>query len=120
MFRPNLIGRISNAVGYDVHARPLYSDERDCPFAPVNLAVGSQKTSVRADSSASRGTADEIAVMRGKILVPAYVEIEIGDRFAFAGAVYRIEMKHVRMSVTGQIDHFECDVELLPESDDDE
>ncbi|SCW95647.1 hypothetical protein [Ancylobacter rudongensis] len=114
MFEPNNVGWLSRKIGRNVHAQVTYAPPVKCPFAPVNLSVGAQKTSVRADSSASRGAADEMAAMRAKILVANFVKIEIGDRFEFDGQTYRIETKHTRRSVAGVIDHFECDMELLP------
>lgn len=114
MFQPNLVGKLSRLTGRDVHARELYSDPVDCPFGVVNLEVGSQKTSVRADSSASRGAADEIAAKRAKILVAPYVTIEVGDKFQFDGMNFRISSKHTRRSVIGVVDHFECAMEVVP------
>lgn len=114
MFEPNSVGMLYRATGFDVHSRPTYSAAVECPFAPVNMEIGAQKTSVRADSSASRGAADEEAVMRGKILVVRYVAIEIGDKFVFEDVNYRVSRKHIRRSVAGIIDHIECDLELIP------
>lgn len=114
MFEPNSVGRLSRLTGRDVHSRAIYAATTDCPFAPVNMLIDAQKTSVRADSSASRGSADEMAAMRAKILVASYVTIDIGDRFEFDGQIFRIKAKHTRRSVSGEIDHFECDMELLP------
>lgn len=114
MFQPNLVGKLSRLAARDVHAREIWSDPVDCPFGAVNLDVGSQKTSVRADSSASRGAADEIATMRAKILIAPFVTVEIGDRFQFDGMTFKITTKHTRRSVTGTVDHFECAMEIVP------
>lgn len=113
MFEPNLTGQLSRVVGRDVHARATYSDPTDCPFAIVNMDIGAAKTIVRADSSASRGSADERAAMRAKILIAPYVEVKIGDRFEFDGLAFVISSRHVRRSVMGNVDHFECAMELL-------
>lgn len=113
MFEPNLVGAISTLEGYDVHAREIYSPVRVCPFAIVNLEVGAEKTSVRADSSASRGSADEMTVERGKILIANYVDVKINDRFDFDGVRYKIISKFARRSVDGKIDHYECDLEIV-------
>lgn len=115
MFEPNLTGKLRSRTGRDVHGRPTLAAERDCPFAAVNLAYGSQKTTVRADSSASRGAADETAAVRAKILVPEYVTINIGDRFTYSGVHYEVANLHHRHSVLGPVDHIEVDLELSPE-----
>lgn len=114
MFQPNLVGKLARLVGRDVHNRATYTAPSDCPFGAVNLDVGSQKTSVRADSSASRGSADEIAAMRAKILVPAWIPIKIGDKFMFDGMTFQIATTHTRRSVMGSVDHIECDMEIIP------
>lgn len=114
MFEPNSTGKLRTRTGRDVHGRGAYGAERDCPFAPVNLAVGAQKTSVRVDSSASRGAADETVAVRAKILVPTYVSLKIGDLFIFDGVTYEIAATHGRRSVMGALDHYEVDMELFP------
>jgi hypothetical protein len=115
MFEPNLTGKLRTLTGRDVHARPTFAAERDCPFAPINLAYGAQPTTVRADSSASRGAAEEIVAVRSKILVPSYVSIAIGDRFTFSGVNFEVKTMHPRHSVAGSLDHFEVDLELAGE-----
>jgi hypothetical protein len=114
MFEPNLVGTIRSRQGRDVHGTPIFGPERVCPFAIVNLVVNTQKTSVRADSSGSRGAADEIASNRLKILIAKFIQVEIEDRFIFDGMQYSIRAKHVRRTTFGEIDHFECDLEVMP------
>lgn len=111
MFTPNLMGTIQSRIGRDIHGRHKLGPEKPCPFGPVNLSIGALKTSVRADSSASRGSADETAVERGKILIPAFVSVSIGDIFIFSGVKFEIITAHQRFSVTGSFDHYECDLE---------
>jgi len=115
MFEPNLVGRLMKPVSRNVHAEVVYGEPIQCPFGVVNMHIGAQKTSVRADSSASRGSADEMMAERAKILVPAYVDIQIGDRFECDEGFFMVAARHVRRSVLGTIDHYECDLETLPE-----
>jgi hypothetical protein len=114
MFAPNLVGRISRVIGRDVHARPKFSEPEDCPFGIVNLNVGAEKTVVRADSSASRGSADETAALKAKILIVPYIQVKIGDKFEFQGLTFKISSTHYRVSIMGQVDHIECDLEMYP------
>jgi len=114
MFEPNCLGTLKPLVGRDVHSRPTYGPAVDCPFGPVNLDVGALKTNVRADSSASRGAADETEAIRAKILVASYIDVKVGDRFEFDGLIFMITTKHTRRSVMGNVDHYECDMDLLP------
>lgn len=115
MFTPNSIGSIRRPAGRDVHSRVTFSAATPCPYAPVNMLVGAQKTSVRADSSASRGSADETVAQRAKILVPSFVIPVIGDRFeAKDGMQFQVAAVHPRAGVDGIVDHYECDLEVVP------
>jgi hypothetical protein len=114
MFSPNNIGALWALTGRDVHNREQWAASIPCPFATVNLETTSQKTTVRADSSASRGAAEEVVSGQAKILVAKTMTVKIGDRFSFDDQRYRISGVHKRRSVFGKIDHFECEMEILP------
>lgn len=114
MFEANLVGKLKRVIGRDVHARAQFAPAIDCPFGPVNLEVKSEKTIVRADSSASRGSADERTSKYAQILISPIVPVAIGDRFEFDGMAFLITSVHTRRSVFGNIDHFDCFMEPLP------
>jgi hypothetical protein len=113
MFRPNATGQIAKKSGYDKFGRKVAEDFVDCPYAPVNMKLNSQKTSVRADSSASRGQSDELT-SAARILLPIYIRPAIGDLFSADGINYEIISVHPRRSIAGLMDHFECDLGVLP------
>src|SRR4051794_22907410 len=83
--------------------------------AVVKFDVGAQKTSVRTDSSASRGNAEEI-MADARILLPPLFKPSIGTIVELHG--YRIEVKsvHPRLTVFGQLDHYQCDCDVAEES----
>lgn len=114
MFRPNLIGTIQYQTGFDVHSRPILGAELPCPFAKVNMNTSTTKTTVRADSSASRGAADQFETRLGRILIVKLIEPQIEDVFGYQGNFYRISGVHIRNSVLGGIDHYDCEIESLP------
>lgn len=114
MFQPNLTGRIFSLEGRDVHGRETWGAARDCPFAIVNMDIAAMKTSVRADSSASRGSADQTIAERARILVPAVITPVIGDLFEFDGEIFVIAAVHSRRTTFGRTDHHECDLEIRP------
>lgn len=114
MFTPNVIGILKPRIARDIHGQSMFGDPVQCPFAVVNLETKSQKTSVRADSSGSRGAADEIASDRLKILISPHIIVKIEDHFEFDGESYVIKRLHPRRAVSGQIDHFECDLQVTP------
>lgn len=113
MFRPNSKGMLYRKTGRDVHGHPAYGAGVECPFAPVNLNIKALKTTVRADSSASRGSADE-TVSVARILIVPFVVPNRGDRFDFDDMSFEIVSTHGRRSVSGELDHYECDLQVLP------
>ena len=113
-FTPNQVGMIENKIGFDLHGSPLTAPARPLQFAVINLRRKTGKTTVRADSSASRGSADEITTDQARILVAKHERINIGDVFLFDGDSYDVLSKHVRRSILGMIDHYECDLEVRP------
>ena len=114
MFIPNLVGSIRSAIGHDIHGRPQFGEVRVCPFAAVWFNRASQKTNVRADSSASRGAADETVMPRAKILVPITVPVGIDDHFEYKNVSYTVVGVHERYSTMGSLDHIEVSLEPLP------
>lgn len=110
MFIPNNSGELSLAVGFNVNGEPLFSIPARVPCAVVRLDAGIGKTSVRADSSASRSNAEEV-VVKSKILFPAHITISKGAHFSIAGMELRVVEIEPRYSVLGQLDHFEVDLD---------
>lgn len=107
MFRPNQTCRIQLASGKnDIHGQPLpgrYVIER---CAVVKLSISNEKSSVRADSSASRGNALEQQV-ESVILLQTTSQARIDDIIELAGVKLRIMARHPRYDVGGRLDHFE-------------
>lgn len=114
MFHPNSVGLLYVLEGRDVHTREIWSEPKTVRFSPIDLENSTQKTTVRADSSASRGKSESSVSPGGKALFPKNVAVEIGYRFEFEGMSFMISSKHVRRSVFGRVDHVECDLEILP------
>lgn len=108
MFKANLVGTLRRGKGYDIHARRKLGEAELCPFSPVSLDVTSGKTTVRADSSASRGSADEERVRQARIMVPIFLDPKIGDVFGFGGREYEILSVHERTTAYGRPHHFDC------------
>lgn len=114
MFRPNRTGKLYSWTGRDKHAREIFDEPKTIPLAIVKLKPLIHATTVRADSSASRGTADEIRV-NGKILVPPHVSIKIDDRIELDGEIYRVLIVEPRYAVIGgRLDHYEVDLGAPP------
>ena len=112
MFRANLHCRIQLASGKnDVHGQPIpgrFVPER---CAIVKLVVINEKSSVRADSSASRGNARELE-SESTILLPAATQARIDDIIIVSGFQLRIMAMQPRYDVTGRLDHFETNAAM--------
>lgn len=107
MFKPNLTCRIQIASGKtDVYAQPLparYVTER-CSI--VRLQAVNVKSSVRADSSASRGSARELEV-DSVILLTAGTKAGIDDVIEITGFKLKISGMFPRHDANGRLDHYQ-------------
>jgi len=114
MFLPNNRCELHTLSGTNVYGEPIWSVLRSVPCAVVSLNRQELQTSVRADSSASRGAALE-PVSMGKILFPAAIAVQSGDRITIQGFGLRISAIQPRWDVNGKLDHWECGVEAWSE-----
>jgi hypothetical protein len=107
MFRANLNCRIQLASGKNtVHGQPIpgrFVRER---CAVVKMTVSSEKSSVRADSSASRGNAREPQA-ESIILLSNLTQAAINDVIEVSSNKLRITSMEPRYDVTGRLDHYE-------------
>ncbi|MBA8881725.1 hypothetical protein [Phyllobacterium myrsinacearum] len=110
MYRPNQTVKWSKRIGRDVYNRTSFAKAIDIGCAIVTLQRSSQQTTVRADSSGSRGAADEV-VAKTKILVGATARISRGDLFLINDENYTVINLHPRFTVHGKHDHTEIDLE---------
>lgn len=110
MFTPNNNCRIQLASSEtDVHGQPILGRWLTEKCSIVRLPVQSQKTSVRADSSASRGAAQELET-NAKILLGARTKASIDDLVKVAGIDLRIVSKEPRYDAGGRLDHYEINL----------
>lgn len=113
-FTPNMVATIRRRIGLDVYGMPILGEPKEIQIAVVNARRRQEKTTVRSDSSASRGAADQITTDLGRILVARHEAVEIGDVISFDGDSYMVVSRHLRRTVFGTLDHYECDIEVLP------
>jgi hypothetical protein len=107
MFRPNQTCIINISSGKtDVYGQPLPARRSKERCAVVKLELTNLQTSVRTDSSASRGNAMEV-VTNAILLFPKTTIASIDDLIEIAGAKLKIVSKHPRYSVAGDLDHYE-------------
>lgn len=113
MFIPNNTGLLTRQTGLNAYSEPTFSDPELVECGVVRIRAGALPTSVRADSSASRGTAEEV-VATAKILFLPLAYPNISDKFEIDGIVLRCTSREPRYSVLGELDHHECDFESWP------
>lgn len=89
--------------------RAVYEPRKSVPCAVVHMNVSAQKSSVRADTSASRGQAEQ---MQGdaRILVPIYVDVKEGDVFQKDHIWIEVIEVEPRRNVLGQLDHYQIEL----------
>jgi hypothetical protein len=107
MFKPNKTCRIQLASGKnDVFGQPIPGPFVTERCAIVKLEVSNEKSSVRADSSATRGNAIEEEVTSVILLAPT-TRANKNDIIDVAGVKLRVVFKHPRFDVGGRLDHYE-------------
>jgi len=111
MFIPNATCYVRRkAKGYDKYGQSTYSPKTAIRFALVRYDTKTEDSTVRADSSATRGNIKEFQAS-GRILVPKDVRLVWGDILIIYGKVYRVKELEPRFNVLGQLDHYEIDYE---------
>lgn len=108
LLRPNVDCELTPVVGHDVFNKAQMGKARPAKCSIVKLELASNKTTVRVDSSASRGYAKEDTVA-ARLLFPATEEISVGDRIDIAGMAVRVAAIQPRHSLTGQLDHWQIE-----------
>lgn len=94
----------------DEFGQPTFGPARPAKCAVVKFLVGREKTSVRADSSGSRGNAEEITA-DARLLFPPATKILIGDKVTLFDVDLRVLNFTPRLSVAGRLDHYQVDLE---------
>jgi hypothetical protein len=113
MLRPNLYCTIEKHVadGHNVFGEEVLSPAVREPCAIVKLRHQSQHTTVRADSSGSRGHGDEF-LTNNKILLMANTIADLNDKMVIQGVSIRIISKFPRHHINGTLDHYEIEGEI--------
>jgi hypothetical protein len=112
MFRPTLPCKIQLASGKnDVRGQPIPGVLVAEKCAIVKLVISNEKSSVRADSSASRGNAQEMEAT-SVILLGAATRARIDDIIIVAGHQLRIKSMQMRYDASMRLDHYEINATM--------
>ena len=107
MFKPNAYCYIvRTSTDTDVYGMPLNSTKTKEPCTPLRVDAQVDRSSVRADTSASRGNAREFQT-EAKFLVPKNTVARIDDILEWQGDAMRIAGKMPRYNLQGVLDHYE-------------
>ena len=90
----------------DVYGKPTPGVSYAERCAVVKLNIHSERSAVRADTSATRGNAREIQVSSLILLHPT-TKANIDDVIIIAGYELRILAKQPRYTIAGVLDHYE-------------
>ena len=111
MLRPNQRFILQKSAGNDVYGQPLPGVKSPERGAIVRLPTTDVKSSVRADSAASRGNAHEFQT-DALVLLPVGTKAALHDFLIIRGMTLKIVMIHPRYDAGGRLDHFECQLEI--------
>lgn len=112
MHRPNLTAILTPYTGVsDVYGKKQYLNPRKIRCSIIRLEQGTEKSSVRADSSGSRGYARE-QMTEARLLVPYSEKIKEGDKLEVLGFKLTVQSVWPRITVRGVPDHWQVDCEI--------
>jgi hypothetical protein len=101
---PTLEVEVWKRTGSDVYGQPVQTKVRGEKVAPVRLEFSNQHTTVRTDSAASHGHAQE-TVADVVLLAVAATQIALDDMLVVLGHKVRVVKVHPRFTVAGKLDH---------------
>lgn len=111
MLMPNQTCVLIKSAGNDVYGQPIPGIQSRERCSVVSMPTADVKSSVRSDSSASRGNAHEEQV-NGKILLTAVTRAEMHDILVIRGQKLKIDSVHPRWNAAGKLDHIEVTVSI--------
>jgi len=109
MLNPTVSCTIERLSKTDLYGKEKLADPVALMCAVVRLSNASEKTSVRADSSASRGTASEITRDCRLLFLPS-TSMKFGDKLNIAGMELKVAEIQTRFDMRGKPDHLQVDL----------
>lgn len=106
--RPTVPCTVRPSVGVDMYGKELLGEAFPAKCAIVRLVDASERTSVRTDSSASRGRAREIQ-SDARLLFPPGSTVKIDDQVELLGSTLKITSVFPRYDVQGRFHHYQVD-----------
>lgn len=110
MIFPTLSVQVLKKVGTDAYAQPRYAATLHEKVAPVKLGFMQRPTSVRTDVAASKARALEHNA-NVVVLARPTTRIALDDKLVVMGHSLRVVDVQPRISVTGELDHYQIGCE---------
>lgn len=110
MFIPNRTCFVRRQLGVNGYGEPSFDAKIIVPCALVRFDTKVEDSTVRADSSATRGNVKEFHAS-GRILFPRTFTPNWGDLVIFDKKVFMIKEVEPRYHILGHLDHYEVDLE---------
>jgi hypothetical protein len=111
MFIPNRIAHIRRkSQSADMYGQYTYGQKEAIHYGLVRYDTKIEDSTVRADSSATRGNIKEYHAS-GRILVHKKHKPNFGDLVVVEGRVFQIRGVEPRFNVLGKLDHYQCELE---------
>jgi hypothetical protein len=111
MFIANQKALLLRRGSTDIYGTAEYMPAVEIRVGVIRLQESSMKTTVRADSSASRGSAMEETTI-SRILVPAKTVVEQGDEIRIQGFALTVQSIWPRYNIAGRLDHWQLDLTI--------
>ncbi|EXX00878.1 hypothetical protein J888_1229 [Acinetobacter baumannii 44327_5] len=106
MFRPNQTCVVRSIAGYSVYGQPQEGKRKREKCAIVRYVIKNEKSSGRADSSATRGNAREQQADAIFLMSPN-TTADIDSVIELHSHDFRVVSKEPRFAISGRLDHFE-------------
>jgi hypothetical protein len=111
MLNKNATCQILQVEEHDMYGQAVLGLPVTEQCAIVRLRKQMKHTTVRADSSQSRGHGDEFT-SQNRVLLDENTVCSLGDKLVVNGIELKVTDMHPRFDVTGEIDHYEVEGEL--------
>lgn len=106
--RPRIPCTVTPTIGFDVHGKEQLGNSVEAKCTIISLSLKTGPTSVRTDSSASRGSASERTSEARLLFAPGIVSID--SKIDVSGRSLRVIAIDPRHVMGGKHDHDEVDL----------
>jgi hypothetical protein len=111
MFIPNRIAYIRRkSLSADMYGQYIYGEKEAVHYGLVRFDTKIEDSTVRADSSATRGNIKEFHAS-GRVLLHKKHNPNFGDLLVVENKVFEVKGVEPRFNVLGKLDHWQCDLE---------